>query len=117
MDERTKEVLEYPKIKTILSDFAATGPGTELCLGLEPSAEPDEVSGLLDIVSEFGDLTSVDGAVPLGGISDIGHLLDQLSVEGAHLSSHEILDVLSNLAAYRRISSFLKRLSEDNPRA
>lgn len=117
MDERTKEVLEYPKIKTILSDFAATGPGTHLCFDLEPLTDPDAVSHLLDTVSEFRELTSVEGAVPMGGISDIDHLLDQLSVEGAHLSSHEILDVLSNLAAYRRISSFLGKLSENYPLA
>ena len=117
MDERTKEVLEYPKIKTILSDFAATGPGTHVCHDLEPLTEPDAVSHLLETVSEFRELTSVEGAVPMGGISDIDHLLDQLSVEGAHLSSHEILDVLSNLAAYRRISSFLTKLSENYPLA
>jgi len=117
MDERTKEVLEYPKIKTILSDFAATGPGTKLCLDLEPLTDPVDVSSLLETVSEFRELTSVEGAVPMGGVNDIGHLLDQLSVEGAYLSSHEILDVLSNLSAYRRISSFLARLSEDYPLA
>ncbi|MBN1881547.1 MAG: Smr/MutS family protein [Deltaproteobacteria bacterium] len=117
MDERTKEVLEYPKIKMILSDFAATGPGTELCLNCEPLTDSIDLSRLLKTVSEFQELTSVEGNVPMGGVSDIGHLLDQLSVEGAYLSSHEILDVLSNLAAYRRISSFLKKLSENYPLA
>ncbi len=117
MDNRTLEVLEYPKILKILADFASTFPGAEGCLSLFPLTDGGVVSRTQMTVKEIREIGSVEGKLPFGGISDVSPLIGQLAVEGAYLSSHEILDVGSNLSGQRKIKSFLSRLSERYPLA
>jgi DNA mismatch repair protein MutS2 len=117
MDNRTLEVLEYPKILKILADFASTIPGGEDCLDLFPRIDPVDVSRTQTTVKEIGEIIAVEGKLPFGGICAIDHLLSQLAVEGAYLSSHEILDIKGNLSGQRLLKSFLSPLSERCPQA
>ncbi len=115
MDNRTLEVLEYPKILKILADFASTIPGSEDCLDLFPGTDPADVSRIQATVKEIREIVGVEGKLPFGGICAIDHLLTQLAVEGAYLSSHEILDIGGNLSGQRLLKSFLSPLSERYP--
>jgi DNA mismatch repair protein MutS2 len=117
MDNRTLEVLEYPKILKILADFASTVPGSERCLNLSPRTDAVGVSRTQTIAKEIGEISAVEGRLPFGGICSIDHLLTQLAVEGAYLSSHEILDIAGNLSGQRILKSFLSSLSERYPNA
>jgi DNA mismatch repair protein MutS2 len=115
MDNRTLEVLEYPKILKILADFASTVPGSERCLALLPQTDPAGVSRIQTVVKEIREISVVEGRLPFGGICAIDHLLTQLAVQGAYLSSHEILDIAGNLSGQRKLKSFLTSLSERYP--
>ncbi|MBN2225505.1 MAG: endonuclease MutS2 [Deltaproteobacteria bacterium] len=117
MDKRTLEVLEYPKILKILADFASTIPGSEDCLDLFPETNSAGVSRIQTIVKEIREISAVEGKLPFGGICAIDHLLSQLAVQGAHLSSHEILDIAGNLSGQRILKSLLATLSERYPNA
>jgi DNA mismatch repair protein MutS2 len=117
MDNRTLEVLEYPKILKILADFASTVPGSERCLALHPQADPAAVSRIQTVVKEIREISTVEGRLPFGGICEIGYLLEQLAVQGAYLSSHEILDIAGNLSGQRKLKSFLTSLSDRYPNA
>jgi DNA mismatch repair protein MutS2 len=117
MDKRTLEVLEYPKILKILADFASTVPGSERCLALSPQTDPSAVSRIQIIVKEIREISTVEGRLPFGGICAIDYLLEQLAVQGAYLSSHEILDIAGNLSGQRKLKSFLTSLAERYPNA
>ncbi len=117
MDNRTLEVLEYPKILKILADFASTIPGSRDCLDLLPETNPAGVSRIQTIVKELREIITVEGKLPFGGICAIDHLLTQLAVAGAYLSSHEILDIAGNLTGQRLMKSFLSSLAERYPHA
>ena len=115
MDNRTLTLLEYQKILKIISDFATTSPGEERLMELTPMTDPGEVLDTLGLVSEIRELIPIDGSVPMGGISDIRPILEELSVEGFYLSPGEIQSLASNLTAGRRLRSFILALKEKYP--
>ncbi|MBN1574864.1 MAG: endonuclease MutS2 [Deltaproteobacteria bacterium] len=115
MDDRTLKVLEYPKILEIVSDFALTLPGTEACLRLNPLTDTGEIVHIHEIVSELRELNSIEGRIPLAGISDVSHLFERIRVEGTYLTPHEIKEIGSNITAHRRAKSFLNNLRKKYP--
>ncbi|MEJ2068494.1 MAG: hypothetical protein P8Y09_11260, partial [Deltaproteobacteria bacterium] len=117
MDNHTLRVLEYPKILEIVSDFAATHPGTDACLGLSPMSDTDEIVKIHEIVSELREFNSIEGRIPVSGVSDVQSLLERTRVEGMYLTPHEIIEVGANLTAHRRARSSLNAVKDKYPLA
>ncbi|MEJ2699025.1 MAG: endonuclease MutS2 [Desulfuromonadales bacterium] len=115
MIEETLRVLEYDKVKHLLSGFTATGPGRELVSALEPLDDRGAVESALAEVSEMKALLEMRGGPPVGGSRDLRGFLRQLRAEGAWLSSEALLDVLSSVETARDCRRYFAE-EESEPR-
>ncbi|HKK00905.1 MAG TPA: endonuclease MutS2, partial [Desulfuromonadales bacterium] len=99
MDAETLRVLEYDKIRQLLAQMTATGPGRELALALHPLSERHTVAAALAETVEMTGLLAERGAPPVGGGRDLRPILAQLQIEGTYLQPPALLEVLSSIDA------------------
>ena len=111
MNDHALRVLEYDKVREIVSRFAASAPGSARVLGLEPSPETGEVAARLAATRELMQLLASSDQVPLDGIRDIAASVDRLAVAGSVLQPAELLEIASTLAAGRRVKAFAGRFA------
>jgi len=117
MNDHALRVLEYDRLRDILSRSAASGPGRSRVLALLPSADPAEVSSRLAETREFLQLLQAGEEPPLDGIRDIGASLTKLVASGTMLQPVELLSIAGTLSAGRRIKSFFARIAGRDSRA
>lgn len=89
MDERTLEILDFPRVLEMLAESCLTPMGRERALKLRPSADPGWVNGELDRVGESLGLSEEPG---LGGVGDPRALLARVR-QGAVLNGEELLQI------------------------
>lgn len=99
MVEETLRILEYDKVRTILSGFTVTGPGRELALALLPLDGRQQVERCLAEVDEARLLLEESGRPPLGGCRDLRQPLLEVRAEGTFLAPEALLCVASSMAA------------------
>src|SRR5512132_1598976 len=71
MDPRALELLELPAILDRLAAVAASEPGKERCLALEPAAEPAEVARRQALTSEAVGLLEESAEPELADVYDV----------------------------------------------
>ena len=117
MNDHALRVLEYDKVREIVSRFAASAPGSARVLGLEPSPEAFEVAARLDATRELMQLLAGGDQAPLDGIRDIAASVERLAVAGSVLQPADLLEIASTLAAGRRVKAFAGRFAAAGPGA
>lgn len=113
MEQNSFKVLEYNKILDKLRFHAVSIMGKELCQGLLPSSDLDEVTERLKETAEAYMVSSV-GRPPLNGVRDIRDLMKRIGI-GAVIEPVEIMDVLGTMYAMRDVKKFFKELELDAP--
>ena len=114
MNERALRVLEFVKIRQLLSAFALTDGGRKLCEELQPCDKIDEARRQLDLTDEATVIMAYNGGNPLSGFEDMGDALS-LAEKGAVLSARMILNVASCLRASRNARNALVTERENTP--
>ena len=114
MNERALRVLEFVKIRQLLSAFALTDGGRKLCEELQPCDKIDEARRQLDLTDEATVIMAYNGGNPLSGFEDMGDALS-LAEKGAILSARMILNVASCLRASRNARNALVTERENTP--
>ena len=97
---RELRVLEFTKIREMLSAFCVTPMGAELCQSLTPYRDFSEVSRALEETEEATILLAYLGGSPLQWFGDVREQLS-LAGKGAALSTKALLDVAGCLRAAR----------------
>lgn len=111
MDAHSLQILEFPKLRELLTRYAATSLGRELVNQLEPDTNVDRIRQAHQLVTEMV-TTLGQGNIPsFGGITDIRLLIRRATI-GAMLSAEQLLDVANFLAATGGIYRFRMRLDE-----
>lgn len=113
MDKAALKTLEYKRILEKLEDKASSKYGRELCRGLHPSSDIDEVRERLAQTAEAVYVDSMTRP-PLGGIHDLRGSMKKVGL-GAVLDTEEVLNVLLTMYAMRAIKKFFKELEMDAP--
>jgi len=111
MNDHTLRVLEYDKVKGIVSGFAASELGRDAVLALLPAADAGIVDALLRETREFINLLQSGENPPLDGILNIQGAVRKLGVEGIILSPFELLNTATTLGAGRRAKRFFERFA------
>ena len=112
MNEKALRILEYPKIIDILTGYASSPMGKELCRNLMPSSD---ISEILQGQMETSDaLTRVmkKGSLSFSGIRDIRGSLLRLKV-GSTVGMAELLNIAATLDVALRAKSYGRREADD----
>ncbi|RLB08092.1 MAG: hypothetical protein DRG50_00900 [Deltaproteobacteria bacterium] len=106
MDAHTLSSLDFYEILNILKGFACSELGRRECERIRPLLDPQQVEELLTEVTELRELLEGGEDLPLYGMEDIEPILQRTQLEGAILTPHDLLGIVTSV----KISSTLKGL-------
>jgi DNA mismatch repair protein MutS2 len=109
MDPHTLDILEFPKVREIVAEFAASAPGKARALQMTPVTAPGAVRKVLEQTAEMTDLIARGRAAPLPGLRDVRGILEK-SVEGKLLTAEELARVSETLYVCLRVRIWLDKL-------
>jgi DNA mismatch repair protein MutS2 len=111
MDQHTLELLEFTKIRELLTGFCATSLGRELARHLEPLPGIEQIRRELRLVTEMTEALASGLAPPLGGLTDIRMLVRRAAI-GSMLTAGELLEVRDVLLCTGQVYRYRMRLDE-----
>jgi DNA mismatch repair protein MutS2 len=108
MDEHTLKVLEFDKIKRMLSSRCLSDWGKELCLSLFPFKDKETIEREIRETTELRDILLYEQKFPLASIRDVRKSLKKAEIEGVLLEPKELLDIGEMLAISKALLKFIK---------
>ena len=114
MNEKVLHTLEYHKIIQILTGFASSPPGKELCARLLPSSEPSEIAQAQKETEDALNRIFKKSAPSFSGCRNLAYMVKSLEI-GASLSSGELLQIASLLDCAARIKTYGRPQRDDEP--
>jgi DNA mismatch repair protein MutS2 len=112
MDQRTLDVLEFHRIKEILSTYASSSLGKSFALLIQPNTDIHQIEVWQRQVTELKRLMG-DRELPLGGIRDIRSHLESIKDPVSVMGCEALLDVHNTLQSARNIKGYLSDLGND----
>ena len=109
MQENTIKVLEFDKLKDILSQYTTSNLGKLRVDALVPMTDMVEIKRQLDVCSEAKEIYLTTDGFPLDGLKDIRYLLKKVSKPGAMLEPEEFLDIVGVARAARNVRSAMAK--------
>jgi DNA mismatch repair protein MutS2 len=114
MDDKSLEMLDFPKIKEILAGYTGFSASREMVMALRPLHDYERISLLLRQTAEARQLLRSDRGFSIGTAVDIRDKARLASLEGI-LDPASLLDVQQTLAALHELRRYLKGISGDFP--
>jgi DNA mismatch repair protein MutS2 len=114
LDDKTLEMLEFPKIREILAGFTSFSAGKQLALSLKPSSNRDLISQLLKQSAEARHLLSIQPEFSIRGAVDVREHA-KAATRGKILEPQNLVDVQITLAAARYVRNSLRKLAKEFP--
>ncbi|OGO44522.1 MAG: hypothetical protein A2Z05_00900 [Chloroflexi bacterium RBG_16_60_22] len=115
MDEKSLEMLEFPRIREILAGYTSFSASRELATSLRPQADYQEISRLLSQTAEARSLLTLDRGFSIGGVLDVRETVKMASLQGI-LEPPSLLEVQQTLAALHELRRYLGGVRADFPR-
>lgn len=112
MNTKARNTLEYNKIITQLTEYAASAPGKELCRSLIPSTSYEEILQTQAETTDAVTRVRMKGGLSFSGIRDIRDSLKRLEI-GSSLSIIELLSVSSLLTVAARAKAYGRHEESD----
>jgi DNA mismatch repair protein MutS2 len=114
MDDKSLEMLEFPKIREILAGYTSFSASRELAMSLRPLHDYERISLLLRQSAEARQLLQLDRGFSIGSALDIRAKAKLAALEGV-LDPSSLLEVQQTLAALHELRRYLKSIAEDFP--
>lgn len=108
MNDKVLRTLEYNKIIDILTEYASSTSGKELCRELKPSDNLEDINLNQNETKDALGRMIRNGSVSFSGIHNVNPHLKRLSIGGV-LSGAELLQIASLSETANRVKSFLRR--------
>ncbi len=105
MNQKVLRTLEYHKIISQLTEYAASAPGKLLCRELQPSSDYEEILQAQTETSDAVNRVRMKGNLSLTGVRDIRDSLKRLEI-GSSLGIQELLSVSAILTVAARAKSY-----------
>lgn len=105
MNQRSLNVLEYPKILKMLEKFCVTDKGKEKATHLYPMTESVQVEEGLDLTEEALEMILRNGRPPLAPLSNIADYVHRASI-GSMLSLGELLNIAATLRIAKDMENY-----------
>lgn len=114
MDNKSLEILEFPRIREILAGFTAFSASHELALDIQPLSDYEQISLLLRQSAEARRLLSLEPNFSIGTVFDIRKVV-ALAAQGKILEPRTLIEIRQTVAAMCQLRSTLGKLSEKLP--
>ena len=114
MDEKSLEMLEFPRIREILAGYTRFIISRELALNLKPGTDYEKVSLLLQQTAEARQLLVLDRGFSAGEIPDIREMLKMASLQSV-LEPQSLLEIQQALSSLHQLRRYLSGTSADFP--
>lgn len=114
MDDKSLEILEFPRIREILAGFTAFSASHELALEIQPLSDYEQISLLLRQSAEARRLLSLEPGFSIGTVFDIREAV-ALAARGKILEPQTLIAIRQTVAAMCQLRSTLGKLSEELP--
>lgn len=112
MNEKVYKTLEYIKIKNMLTEYASSPGGKELCKNLSPLSDLNSLKKELSETSDALSRLWRNGSISFSGVSDIKASIKRLEV-GSTLSLPELLEISKLLNTALRVKGFGRGENEE----
>jgi len=114
MDDKSLEMVGFPRIREILARFTSFSASHELAVNLQPLLDYGQISLLLRQSAEARHLLSLRPEFSIGGILDIRGPV-KMAARGKILEPRTLIEIQQSLAAICQLRSSLKKLSDELP--
>lgn len=114
MDEKSLEMLEFPKIREILADYTSFSASRELAIRLVPLQDHARITLLLQQSTEARELLDLDKGFSVGSAHDIRPKVKLATLKGV-LDPLSLLEIQQTLNALRDLRRYLKNIAQDFP--
>ncbi len=114
MDNKSLEMLEFPKIKELLADYTSFSASRELAMNLVPLQDYERITSLLRQTAEARSLLALDRGFSVGSAHDIRDKVKLAALEGI-LDPLSLLEIQQTLAALHDLRRYLKSITGDFP--
>lgn len=114
MNQKVLKTLEYDKIISQLTEYAASPLGKELCKSLAPSTDLEEIRTWQAQTTDATARVRLKGTISFSGIRDIRDSLMRLEI-GSSLSIPELLSISSILTVAARAKAYARHENVSQP--
>ncbi len=115
MDEHTLKVLEFDKIREMLSRYCLSDMGKELSSSIFPIKDKEIAEKELKETTELKEILLYEEPFPLSSMSDIRTSLKRGEAVGTYLEPKELLNIAEILIISRSLIKFFKNKKEKYP--
>ncbi len=112
MDEKSLEILEFPVVKKILSEYTSFPISKDLILNLNPTCDYELISLLLKQSGEARIILSLDRDFDISGAHDIRQDV-KYAVLGKILEPKNLIEIQQTLSTAREIRDSLNEISKE----
>ena len=114
MDNKSLEMLEFPRIREIIAGYTTSVVSYELAMRLAPGTDGRDILLQLDRTTEASQLLALDGGFSAGEISDIREILKMAALESV-LEPTNLLEIQKTLNSLHQIRRYLSDPATDFP--
>ncbi len=115
MDEHTLKVLEFDKIREMLSKHCLSEMGKELATSIFPTKDKEIAEKEIRQTTELKEILLYEEKFPLSSMQDIRGSLKKAEPEGANLEPKELLNIAHILNISKSLIKFFKNKKEKYP--
>jgi DNA mismatch repair protein MutS2 len=112
MDPHFLKILEYDKVKELISNFTVSALGREKIQNTFPVNDKDLIEKWLGETTEMISILQLDELPSISGISDIRPSLELAAAEGAILEVNQIRNIASFLRCARALKGHFEKASD-----
>ena len=114
MDDKSLEMLEFPRIRDILAAYTSFPASRELVAALKPQQDCERISLLLGQTAAARELLDFDRGFSIGGVLDIREPVKIAALSGV-LEPQSLLEIQQTLAALHDLRRYLRNVAEEFP--
>jgi DNA mismatch repair protein MutS2 len=115
MDSHTLELLDFDKVKSLVSARAACSLGKARAASIEPSRDPGEIHNAQALTTEMAEALAAGLRPPFGGLHDIRHHVARAHVGGV-LEPEALAETVETLRAIGNLDRWLALAGDQFPR-
>jgi DNA mismatch repair protein MutS2 len=114
MDDKSLEMLEFPRIREILAGYTTSPVSFELAIRLSPLDNYERISHLLKQSAEARSLLRLDRSISIGNVLDVREIVKRASLEST-LEPQNLLDIKQTLSSLHQVRRYIEDISTDFP--